>query len=168
MPPAASKASAAAAAHPPPVFRSSAEEAMASLVAAGAVPPHAQAQLMGGMMMPPLTSAVADRADRAMLWKASMRLGQQPADLAASFPAAGGAASHSAVHPGALVEDASEWGTEMVQSIDVKARAAAVRLQSSTPGRESTTTRVFQQKVSNNANEKRNSLFQLERNLGGL
>ena len=96
----------------PPIFRSSAEAAMAELVAAGAGAPFAQvAPVVGGMAGP--AAFVADRADRAMLWKASMRLGQTPMDASgAPFAQAG-----SGQPPPRMAEDANEFGIEMAHNI---------------------------------------------------
>ena len=92
-----------AAAAAPPAVRSSAELAMAELIATGGAPPYGEAQMVA------VSSGVADRADRAMLWQASMRLGQVPLDGAAAAAAAAGIP--------AVAEDASEFGPEMAHNL---------------------------------------------------
>ena len=85
-----------------PLMRSSAELAMAEVLRTGSVSQGAEAQLVGA------SSGIADRADRAMLWKASINLGQTAAD-------ASGAASARQ-----RAEDASEWGAEMAHNVLVQ------------------------------------------------
>lgn len=85
-------------------YRSAAEEAMAELVAAGAGGYH-DARIISTVS----TAAVADRADRAMLWKASMHLGREAVE---------GAAAVAAALPS--VEDQAEWGAEMAHNFLVQ------------------------------------------------
>ncbi len=83
------------------LVRSSAEQAMAELVAAGGGAYH-EARVVSTLP----TAAVADRADRAMLWKASMHLGRTALD---------GAAAAAAGVP--TVEDAAEWAPNMAHNL---------------------------------------------------
>jgi len=86
------------------LVRSSAEQAMAELVAAGGGGYH-EARVISTMP----TGSAADRADRAMLWKASMHLGRTALD---------GAAAAQAGVP--VVEDAAEWAPNMAHNLLVQ------------------------------------------------
>ena len=86
------------------MMRASAEDAMAEMLAGGAggAGAHRDARVIASQP----SAALADRADRAMLWKASMHLGRQALD--------GAAAAAQAL---AVVEDAAEWAAHMAHNL---------------------------------------------------